>query len=195
MKKLLIVFLLTFSLVSFGQKRLSINEIMNSYPFNKTTKVKIVSYNTDFLSEFPIPLPPLGKNVDSTIIKRLISEQTFPIKLEKILGKESLEGIKQTKTLNFKETFELSQLLYNTCGKFKNDMREVNKCFFPRNAVLFLDDNDIVFEILEICFECQRMQFNSEKSLEINGMCDNFYPIIEKVFKDSGFQTQYNRSY
>ncbi|WP_143883897.1 hypothetical protein [Chryseobacterium binzhouense] len=195
MKKIFTVFLFIFSLFSFGQKKLSINEIINSYPFNKTTKVKIISYNTDFLSEFPIPLPPIGKNVDSTMIKRLISEQTFPIKLEQILGKESLEGIKQIKTLNFKETFELSQLLYNTCGKFKNDMREVNKCFFPRNAVLFLNDNDKVFEILEICFECQRMQFNSEKSLEINGMCDNFYLKIEKLFKDNGFQTKSNRSY
>ncbi len=195
MKKIFLLFLIKFSLIAFGQKRLSINEIMNNYPFNKTTKVKIISYNTDFVSEFPIPLPPVGKNVDSAMIKKLIAEQTFPIKLEKILGKESLEGIEQTKTLNFKETFELSQLLYNTCGKFKNDMREANKCFFPRNAILFLDDNNKVFEILEICFECQGMRFNSEKSLEINGMCDSFYPRIEKIFRENGFQTKSNKSY
>ena len=64
-------------------------------------------------------------------------------------------------------------------------------CFFPRNAVLFYDENDKVFEILEICFECDRIQFNSEKSLEINAMCDNFYPKIEKYFKQKSIPTQY----
>lgn len=164
---------------------------MNSYPFNKTIKVKIVSYNTDFVSEFPTPLPPVGKDGDSSMIKKIIAEQTFPIKLENILENDNLEGIKQTKTLNLEETFELSQLLYNTCGKFLNDRREASKCFFPRNAILFCDENDRVFEILEICFDCYRMQFNSEKSLEINGMCYDFYVKLENFYTSKGLKTKH----
>lgn len=191
MKKIFTLFLLTFSLISFGQKKFSMNEIMNSYPFNKTTKVKIISYNTDFVSELPTPLPPVGKDGDSSMIKKIIAEQTFPIKLENILGNENLDGIKQTKTLNLKETFELSQLLYNTCGKFLDYRREVSKCFFPRNAVLFFDENERVFEILEICFDCHRMQFNSKKSMEINGMCDNFYLKLENFYNSKGLKTKH----
>ncbi|CAD7797284.1 hypothetical protein CHRY9390_00142 [Chryseobacterium aquaeductus] len=167
------------------------NEIMNSYPVNKTNKVKIVSYNTDFVSEFPIPLPPIGKNIDSVMIKKIIAERKFPIKLENILGNENLEGIGQSKTLNLKEIFELSKLLYNTCGKFSDDSREVSKCFFPRNAILFYDENDKVFEILEICFECHRMQFYSKKSLEINGMCDNFYLKLENFYNSRELETKH----
>lgn len=191
MKKIFTLFLFTFSLISFGQKKFSMNEIMKSYPFNKTTKVKIISYNTDFVSEFRTPLPPIGKDVDSLMIKKIIAEQTFPIKLENILGNENMDGIKQTKTLNLQENFELSKLLYNTCGKFRNDVREISKCFFPRNAVLFFDENDRVFEILEICFDCYRMKFNSEKSLEINGMCDNFYLKLENFYNSKGLKTKH----
>ena len=141
MNRLLFYMFFFFSFLAFGQKKYASNEILKVFPFNKTTKVKIISYNIDFVSEFPTPLPPVGKDGDSTTIKNIIANQTFPIKLGNILGNENIEGIKQSKTLNFKETFELSELLYNTCGKFKNDMREISKCFFPRNAILFYDEN------------------------------------------------------
>lgn len=143
------------------------------------------------MSEFPTPLPPIGKDGDSSTIKKIIAEQTFPIKLENILGNENLDGIKETKTLKLEETFELSKLLYNTCGKFQDDEREVSKCFFPRNAVLFFDENDRVFEILEICFDCRRMQFNSKKSVEINGMCDNFYIKLENFYNSKRLKTKH----
>lgn len=192
MSKFLIFTFLLFSFFAFGQEKFSMDEIIKSFPFNKTTKIKIVSYNTDFLSEFRIPLPPVGKDGDSTMIKRLIADETFPNKLENIIiGNENLEGIKQIKTLNLEETFELLKLLYNTCGKFSSDIREVSICFFPRNAVLFYDENDVVLEILEICFDCHRMQFNSEKSLEINGMCTNFYLKVENFFNSKGLKTKH----
>jgi hypothetical protein len=193
MKKFLfLVFCFSF-LFLFSQKKYSTNEISNIFPLNKATKVKIISYNTDFISESPTPLPPFGGKIDSIEIKRIIANQKFPIKLENIIGKENLEGINQTKTLNYKEIFEFSKLLYNTCGKFSSYLREVSMCFFPRNAVLFYDENDTVFEILEICFECHRMGFNSEKSSEVNGMCDSFYSKLEKLFQSKGLQTRYNR--
>ncbi|MCU7617051.1 hypothetical protein NZ698_07560 [Chryseobacterium sp. PBS4-4] len=195
MKKILYLIFIFCSFIIFGQKKYSTNEILKIFPFSKATKVKMISYNKDFLSEFPIPLPPIGHGIDSATIKKMMAEQKFPIKLENILGKENLNGIDQSKTLNFKEIFELSKLLYNTCGKFSSDLREANKCFFPRNAILFYDENDKIFEILEICFECQRIRFTSENSLEINEMCLNFYSQLEKLFKDNGFQTQPIRNY
>lgn len=190
MKKLFSLFLIILSIFSFGQKKYSTNEIINSFPFSKATKVKIVSYNTEFVSEHPTPLPPIGKNGDSTMIKEIIETQKNLINLQDIIGKEHLKGIKQMKSLNLKEILELSKILYNTCGKFSGADVEGVKCFFPRNAVLFYDENDKVFEILEICFECHGIRFKSEKSLEINYMCDSFYKKIEDYFKINGFATQ-----
>ncbi|WP_267402520.1 MULTISPECIES: hypothetical protein [unclassified Chryseobacterium] len=193
MKKILLIILACIFSFSFGQKKFTINELINSFPLNKATKVKIISYNIDFPGPAPIPPPPIGKDGDSTAIKKFIANQKFPITLENIIGKEDLEGINQNKTLNFKETVEFSKLLYNTCGKFQSGLREVTKCFFPRNAILFYDENDKVFETLEICFECHRMDYHSGKSMEVNYMCDNFYKNLEKYFQSKGLQTKYIR--
>lgn len=193
MKKYLFLISIFGFLISFGQKKYSAKEILNTFPLNKATKVKIISYNTDFISEFPIPLPPIGGKIDSIEIKKIIANRKFPIKLENIIGKENLEGINQTKTLNYKETLELSNLLFNTCGKFPNNARRVSMCFFPRNAILFYDENDQVFDFLEVCFECHRMEAISEKATEINDMCDDFYTKLEKYFQTKELQTQYNR--
>lgn len=187
-------FILIFSfLISFGQKKYSTKEVLNTFPLNKAFKVKIISYNINFISEFPTPLPPIGGKIDSTEIKKIIANRKFPIKLKNILGKENIEGINQTKTLNYNDAIELSSLLFNTCGKFTNDLRRVSMCFFPRNAILFYDENDKVFDFLEICFECHRMEALSEQATKINDMCDNFYTKLEKYFQSKGLQTQHNQ--
>ena len=190
MQKFFSIFLILFSVFFFGQKKYSTNEIMNNYPFNKASKVKIISYNTDFMSEVPLQLPPTN-GLDSLEIKKMIERQKSPIQLKDIIGKENLEGIEKMKTLNYTEFFELSKLLYNTCGKYNTNVRRISNCFFPRNALLFYDENDKVFDFLEVCFQCEGVEFYSEKSIVINNMCPNFYPKIEEYFKNKGFATQY----
>ncbi|AZA85317.1 hypothetical protein EG349_00155 [Chryseobacterium shandongense] len=193
MKKLLFfVFIVVFS-ISYSQKKFSTNEIFNTSPLQKAVKVKIISYNINFISEVRTPLPPIGGKIDSAVIKRIIENQKFPISLKNSIENEDLVGIDEMKILNFKETFDLFKLLYNTCGKFPNQLRSVSMCFFPRNAILFYDENDKVFDFLEICFECQRMEPLSEESTEINDVCDNFYSNLEKFFQSKGLQTQFNR--
>ncbi|MPS65338.1 MAG: hypothetical protein DI622_10175 [Chryseobacterium sp.] len=193
MKKYLFSILIFSFLISFGQKRYSTKEIFNTLPLNQATKIKIISYNTNFVSEFPIPLPPIGGNIDSIEIKRIIANQKFPIKLVNIIDKENIEGINQIKTLNYKDSLELSNLLFNTCGKFPNNIRRVSMCFFPRNAILFYNENDQVFDFLEICFECHRIEALSEKATKINDMCDDFYTKLEKFFKSKGLKTQHSQ--
>jgi hypothetical protein len=193
MKKLLFfVFIVLFS-ISYSQKKFSTNEILNTFPLNKAVKVKIISYNINFISEFPTPLPPIGGRVDSAEIKRIIANQKFPISLKKSIESEEFKGIDEIKILNFRETYDLFKLLYNTCGKFPNMQRRISMCFFPRNAILFYDENDKVFDFLEICFECHRMDSLSEEFTEINDICDNFYFNIEKFFQSKGLKTQFNQ--
>lgn len=190
MKKLFSLFLIIFSIFSFGQKKYSTNEIMNSHPFNKATKVKIISYNIDFQNDMPLPMRQI-EGQDSLEIKKMIEDQKKPIQLNSIIGKENMDGIDKSKTLNYIEIFKLSKLLYNTCGKFTTNVRRISTCFFPRNAVLFYDENDKVFDFLEICFQCEGVEFYSEKSIAINNMCNNFYSKIEAYFIKKGFATQY----
>ncbi|KAA2223798.1 hypothetical protein [Chryseobacterium sediminis] len=192
MKNLLSIFLISISLLLIGQKKYSTSEIFNTFPLGKASKVKIISYNTDFRGEFSLIPPPPNKKLDSIQLKEYYDNLKKPIKLIETISKENFKEIKESKTLNLAETLELSKLLFNTCGKFSSDLRETSMCFFPRNAILFYDEDDKVFDFLEICFECHRMQFFSEKATEVNGMCSNFYSKLEKYFQNKGLQTQYN---
>lgn len=191
-KRYLLLVLVFIFFISFGQKKYSIAEILNTFPLSKATKVKIISYNTDFLGEFALLPPPPNKKLDSIQLKEYYDHLKKPIKLAENISKENFNEIKESKTLNLTETLELSKLLFNTCGKFPNDRREVSMCFFPRNAILFYDGNDKVFDFLEICFECRRMRPLSEKATEINGICNKFYPKLEKYFQNKGLKTQFN---
>ena len=103
MKKLLFfVFIVVFS-ISYSQKKFSTNEIFNTSPLQKAVKVKIISYNINFISEVRTPLPPIGGKIDSAVIKRIIENQKFPISLKNSIENEDLVGIDEMKILNFKE--------------------------------------------------------------------------------------------
>jgi len=60
MKKLTFLISIFIFFLSFGQKRYSTNEMLKNFPLNKASKVKIISYNIDFIGEFVlIPPPPI----------------------------------------------------------------------------------------------------------------------------------------
>ena len=192
MKRLLSIILLSISFLLFGQKKISNTKIFNSFPFNKAVKIKIVSYNLEFLgssdSYVPPPLPPI-KGLDSFIIKKIKENTKVPIDLKNIIQKENLNGITESKTLNLSEIYELSNVLFNTCGIFQGKDIIVSKCFSPSNAVLFIDEHDKVFEIFEICFECGGVKSIYGKNMFVNDRCDNFYEKVKSFFKKQGLQT------
>lgn len=133
---------------------------------------------------FQIPLPQKsGKK-----------EKKKPIDINAIIGKKDLNGIDGSKTLTLPEIHQLYNVIFNTCGKFTGGNVIANKCFFPRNAILFYDENDSVFNIFEICFECDGVRSSIEGSIFINDQCDKFYSEVEKFFHNKGLQTQYNRN-
>ena len=88
------------------------NRIKN-FPFNKATKVKIVSYNLDFKKE---PIPELIPMNDSVAIGKAKNRKNPVIISDVISG--DFKGISQQKNLNISEIKELTNILYNTCGKY-----------------------------------------------------------------------------
>ncbi|WP_295202167.1 hypothetical protein [uncultured Chryseobacterium sp.] len=181
-------------LLSYGQKIYSTNEILKTFPLKKSTKVKIISYNIDFIGEYALIPPPPNRQLDSVQLKEYYESLKKPVKLKEVISHGDLNAIQQSKTLTVAETFELTKLLFNTCGKFTGGNYRISKCFFPRNAILFYNENDEVFDFLEICFECDRIEALSDKATEINYMCDTFFRKLESFFRNKGLQTQYIRN-
>lgn len=214
MKNIFILFSLIFSLLFFGQKkkaeivdyeasRVKLNKNFKSenlgkriakYPFSKTSKIKIISYNLEFEGLYTPPPPPPNVKLDSLEMINYYKSAKKPIVLKDIIDINSIEGITDIKTLDLTEISELTDIYYNTCSKYIFENHRGNKCFFPRNAILFYDENDIVFAFTEICFQCEGIHSFPENIFSNNEICEFLYPALENFFKDKGIQTQPNRT-
>ncbi|AZA49599.1 hypothetical protein EG346_16055 [Chryseobacterium carnipullorum] len=160
---------------------------IKSFPFKKTSKIKLISYNLDFKREpFDTPPPP----DDSLAIKKYENRKK-PVRLETILGTENLNGIQQQKNLNLLEIRQLTDIMHNTCSRYTTGLLSESGCYFPRNAVLFYDENDQVFAYLELCFECDGNKQEPKNLFEEDFYCENIYGLLEKFFNTAGIKTQY----
>ena len=214
MKKIFSFFLIIFSIISFGQKKkqkniqpppppsfdlsnginkgfkpTSFENRIKNFPFNKAAKVKIVSYNLDFKKE-PIAEPILIN--DSVAIKEAKNRKN-PVNISDIIS-GNFNGISQQKNLNITEIKELTNIIYNTCGKYSSGVFSVSGCFFPINAILFYDENDAVFAHVEICFECGTKQENPKKMLDFKSLSNEIDEPLEKFFNKIGISTQYSEN-
>lgn len=171
--------------ISFGLR-------IKNYPFNKATKVKIVSYNLKFAKRTlfePIPIPRTKE--DSVKVSELVNRPKS-IDFRDILETQSEKEVEQSKTLNLNEISQLTHILFNTCNKYYINERSQSGCFFPRNAILFYDENDKIFEIMEICFECGGIETYPNKFFDWKESCEYIYPQLEKFFIRNGLTPQYN---
>ncbi|WP_338378240.1 hypothetical protein [uncultured Flavobacterium sp.] len=101
--------------------------------------------------------------------------------------------------LKSKTIKELSNLMFNYDYKTKaNDTLltiSVVDCYTPRNAIIFLDKNEKVISVLEICFECiQYYLFPKSKEFkDVLGLeCDKRLGYFRKMFDDYGFENYKN---
>lgn len=75
---------------------------------------------------------------------------------------------------------ELTDLIFNVGN---NIYVSGAKCYKPRNAILFFDDKNKLFEFVEICFECNNYRTSNEK-MNLNNNCDEkLYQLKEKFAK------------
>ena len=127
---------------------------INSYPFNKSSQIKILSYNLNSDGMTTASKETYNKETGKTVTNL---DYNTGIELpRKNLDSLSLENVVQIKTLTIPQIAKISDILYNTCSRLKTNCSQIVRgCYLPRNAILFFDENNKVFEYLEICFECK----------------------------------------
>jgi hypothetical protein len=132
------------------------------YPFAKASSVQFVSF---------------GLLMDSTE-RKVESNYKIPLKNDSI----DYTKMDQVKSLTLKQIDTLTDILYNTCSRQQiADFSEAG-CYFPRNAILFLDTTGQPFEYLEICFECNRTRKSSPSRNE-GDLCDYAYNDLQNFFR------------
>jgi hypothetical protein len=152
---------------------ISLAERLKRYPFDKTKNVQLVSfkssYNTETGEYYRDSLPRMNDTVCYSKLFEII-------------------------TLIPSQVDRLTDLIYNYNFKFKYEpkgdvyfIKSLMACYNPRNAVLFLDKDNKVFEFIEICFECERTETSSEH-VNFGTNCNQKLLLIKDFFKKSGIQ-------
>lgn len=145
------------------QQNLSLEKRLSNYPFNKAKEIKIISFTNIIIIR------------DSLIVE---TQDEIP----KTNGKIDLSKVKEIETLTSSDIDELSDIFYNF-GYKENPKIQVNiKCYEPRNAILFLNEKEEIFEYIEICFECKKT-VESSKKISLGEMCNQKLEMIKQIFK------------
>ena len=169
MKCFLLVSLLTVSFLSHGQSlkkmnfecvkrnNLSNNERLKYYPFNISHKIVLVSF--------------LHDERQLQFSNKLLAEFSF----------------KELRILNSKQIDSLTNILYNIGVKGNQFQFTPSTCYFPRNAILFLDVDNRIKNFIEICFECRRTRVSSKK-INDGISCEQKFDLLKSYFNYQGIR-------
>ncbi|MGC4041802.1 MAG: hypothetical protein QM710_13730 [Flavobacterium sp.] len=136
------------------------------FPFSKSTQIKLISLKSK--SE-EIVGQDLIKHIDSIRIGKDIFKPEF---------------YTEVATLNTAQTNELTNVIFNYTYKKKPYSISAANCYMPRNAILFLDNNNVIIAYLEFCFSCDGFR-TSSKDFGIGEYCSEKYEMIKAIFKES----------
>ncbi len=131
---------------------------LKKYPFNKAGKVMLVSFR--------------------------YHKNNYPIKNQTVMYDSLLEQ----KTLSAKEVTEVTDLIYNNVYKKASRIGSMSMCFFPRNAMVFLDKDGNAFETVFICFHCSRYEIDSGRWGVLADDCNQKLDLLYKFFVKQGFK-------
>jgi hypothetical protein len=134
------------------------------YPFNKASKVLLISYN------------------DTIAI-----QNTTPVENKKL----DLTKIRETIVLSRAQVDSLTSILYNVGVKSSDYWFQMGdpgrKCYNPRNSIIFLDEKQRAFEYIEICFECHQDRLSSRK-IKNWTLCESKFGLLQDYFLWTGIK-------
>jgi hypothetical protein len=133
------------------------------FPFNKATKIQLVSFQRPDSFKFTYLLPTKGKTVDYSRLSEVI-------------------------TLTGSAIDSLTDILYNYGFKGVFYSYSESSCIYnPANAILFLDKKDSVFAFIEICFQCWAYRV-SNKKINLGDECTDKYELVKNFFLKNGIR-------
>ncbi len=155
-----LVLISSTSLFSQNKERKKVYKIDQSnleFPFDKTIKIKIVSFEYFY------------QTVSESFF---VSEMKYNETVPKINNKLDSTRINEIEILEINKVIELIEILNQ---KTKKSIVSSSNCFNPRNSIVFLDENDTIIEHIDLCFECLNYKiFSKDKFIDFE---------VEKMLK------------
>ena len=153
-------------------RHLPANIRAKNYPFNKASKIQVISYKeSNMLGEEilasvdTVASKPLAINKDSLFQTRIIEA--------KYLDKQQIQ--------------QLTDILFNYGYKGKVTYYTLRGflCYNPRNAIYFFDEQGKEFESIYFCFECEKYS-KSSKKVKIGEFCTQKFDMLRWFFSKCG---------
>lgn len=96
----------------------------------------------------------------------------------------------QSVTLTTLEIDSLTDILYNTCSRWISfGLSNMASCYNPHNSILFVDENNKVFDYIEFCFDCNRFKYSSKEIKELE-FCHYTMKGIQDYFQYFGLKNK-----
>ncbi|WP_264559330.1 hypothetical protein [Flavobacterium sp. N2270] len=183
-----IVWILFFPILCFSQSRklknaecFKVNNIseverLTNFPFSKSDKIKIISFKDRMVGG-------VGDELQNHINSIKIKQDTF-----------NFSFYDEVMTLDSLQINKLTDIIYNYRYKKKPYLIRGKSCYMPRNAIFFLDKNNIIISYIEICFECEAIR-TSETKLNLGEYCSEKYDLIKSIFQEKNIKygiTEFN---
>lgn len=182
--KILLLVVLFFSTTSYGQFRKldTLPPRPGGYP---KSVLKIEKQNHKCVN--------LPKKSFSTILKKYPFNKAAKIQFVSFKGNKlpaendtiCVSKLFEVKTLTLPQVDSLTNIMYNIGFGGTILIVEEMACYNPRNAILFIDNSDRVFEYIEICFECEQTVSSSDK-IDFGEVCNEKFKLIKKQFLNAG---------
>lgn len=100
------------------------------------------------------------------------------------------EEIEVVVRLNAIELDTLTDILYNSGHRLYISSSNQMGCYYPRNAILFADDKNNIFEYIEICFDCHQFRKSRDKvHFGTDWFSDQSLYLLEQFFNNQGLTT------
>jgi hypothetical protein len=169
---------------------------LKKYPFSMAAKIEAVSFRymdrrRDILIGDSVKIYDDG--IRSKLPDSLLNKNSYENKYESGLHIEhqilNYSSLLELRELDDKQIDKLTDLIFNTTVKKKiNNYADPGfDCYQPRNALVFYDKNGIVYDFLEICFECERYRSLLDK-ISIGSNCNQKFDLLKQFFIDIGIQ-------
>ena len=164
----------------------SIEQRNQKYPFNKAKRVVFVSFIDNHRKLLKNKNRVYDKDEVIGYIEGKIMQEYFD-SLKVDYTRYNADDFEEKVDLNDKQKNELTDLIFNFGTKKKNLTVGGAKCYTPRNAILFFDENNQLFEFLEICFQCNGFRKSTDK-IDLYDKCGEKLYLLKEQFAKAGIK-------
>jgi len=167
-------------------KNFSVEERNQDYPFNKARRVVFASFKENHRKLLKNKGRVYEKGEIISYVEGKIMQEYFD-SLRVDFTRYNPDDFEEKVDLNDDQKNELTDLIFNFGTKKKNLTVGGAKCYMPRNAILFFNENDELFGFLEICFQCNGFR-KSNKEIDLYDRCGEKLYLLKEQFAKAGIK-------